>query len=171
MRFANEEFTNHVYINFIDEPKYKNIFTEFKSVENVIKFLEINKKIKIIPGKTLLLFDDVIDSDSIWEGLKTFVDDNNCNFHISCISKISDIFDHKKFTCFSLIKGRFNTIYVYPLNFMEFLLAINKSGLHKYICDIKEIKPIPNDQHKKLKKLFNLYLAIGGLPSAVAYYN
>jgi predicted AAA+ superfamily ATPase len=61
--------------------------------------------------------------------------------------------------------GRVSPLYIYPLSFIEFLAALNRSSL---IEAILFGKPLSEVNHVQLIDLLMHYLIIGGMPEVVA---
>ena len=64
--------------------------------------------------------------------------------------------------------GRVSSLYMYPLSFLEFLAAKDETLLIEMIIEHKEPNPISEAVHQKLLRLLGEYLAVGGMPEAVA---
>lgn len=54
-KFARENYENYIYINFIENPKYKAIFDGDLDIENIIKQMTLRiPNLKIVPQKTII---------------------------------------------------------------------------------------------------------------------
>ena len=61
--------------------------------------------------------------------------------------------------------------YLYPMNFEEFLIAINEEKLLKMIeQSYKTMKPMLEGLHEKALKYYYDYICIGGMPAAILDY-
>jgi len=60
---------------------------------------------------------------------------------------------------------------MYPLTFLEFLDAVNQSGLRRLIEKTSEFIPYPEPFHQKLIDLLHTYYFIGGMPEVVRYFS
>jgi predicted AAA+ superfamily ATPase len=67
--------------------------------------------------------------------------------------------------------GKVNFLYLYPLTFLEFLDAVNQSGLRQLIENTTEFKPYPELFHRELIELLRTYYFIGGMPEAVQHFS
>ena len=68
---------------------------------------------------------------------------------------------------FSMPVGRINYVYLEPLSFEEFLMAIGKETLRDYLHNYEWQINIPDTIHSQLMRCLKEYLVVGGMPSAV----
>ena len=84
LHFAKSNYKNTVYINFVEEPKYKNIAEEEKSEEAIIKKISrIDPSKVIVPHETVLIFDEIQEYPNIASTLKFFKLKNNYDVILS----------------------------------------------------------------------------------------
>ncbi len=119
LHFADNNYDSVVYINFVDEPQYKEIFANGYNTESVIKNITlINQKVKIIPGKTLIIFDEIQEYSDAMTSLKFFSLDGK--YDVICSGSLLGI-NYKNVTSISVgykIDYKMNS-----LDFEEFLWA------------------------------------------------
>ena len=73
LHFANENYENVVYINFVLDKKYTTIVNDGYDVETVVKNITlINPSTKFIPDKTLIVFDEIQEYPDIATSLKAW---------------------------------------------------------------------------------------------------
>jgi len=63
--------------------------------------------------------------------------------------------------------GRVASLYMYPMSFLEFLVARDKQSMAKYLLDESPFS-INNAIHEQLLILTGEYLVLGGLPEVIA---
>ncbi|CAN5164023.1 hypothetical protein BH09DEP1_BH09DEP1_4990 [soil metagenome] len=63
--------------------------------------------------------------------------------------------------------GRVSTLYMYPLSFLEFLVATGHHQWAKAIISYQSPTTISEPLHEKILELVGTYLAIGGMPEAI----
>jgi len=63
--------------------------------------------------------------------------------------------------------GRVEFLYMYPMNFREFLVAINQEKLVSYIQEFDFTKPFSEVIHNQIAQHLRFYFFIGGMPAAV----
>ena len=66
--------------------------------------------------------------------------------------------------------GRIEYMYVGPMDFEEFLLAVGKKGLVSYLRNYRLGDAVPEAFHADLSALLRKYLVIGGMPAVVRAY-
>ena len=82
-RFAYENYTNIIYINFVEEPKYKLITEDGYKPDDIIKNISrMDPSSRFEAGKTLLFFDEIQEYPEIATSLKFFKIDNR--FDVIC---------------------------------------------------------------------------------------
>lgn len=73
LHFANENYHNVIYINFVLDKKYSKIVNDGYDVETVMKnILLANPKLQFIPGETILIFDEIQEYPDVATTLKAF---------------------------------------------------------------------------------------------------
>ena len=81
--FAKESFEDYVYLNFETEEKLEAIFEYDYDVERILKEIEIVTVQKIVPGRTLLIFDEIQQCPRAITSLKYFCENKN-DLHLVC---------------------------------------------------------------------------------------
>jgi uncharacterized protein len=66
--------------------------------------------------------------------------------------------------------GRVEFVYMYPLNFKEFLAAIHQKKLVEYIEEYDFTKPFSEVIHNQISQYLRIYFFIGGMPAVVKTY-
>ena len=66
--------------------------------------------------------------------------------------------------------GRVRSLFMYPLSFSEFLLALGEKKLNDEISNATNTKPLHELVHHKLILYYKKFLVIGGMPEAVSKY-
>ncbi|MBQ9219602.1 ATP-binding protein [Succinivibrio sp.] len=161
--FGRNEYKNMAYINCDNNPAMKNAFTDFDTVR-LIRFFSALSGETIKTGSTLIVLDEVQQIPLALTSLKYFCE-NSPEYHIAVAGSLLGIGLHGG-TGFPV--GKVDEIDVYPMTFMEFLLASDNSNLAELICEHKwdYITPLSS----KLEDLLRQYYFVGGMPEAVAFY-
>ena len=93
-RFGKENYSSVIYINFVEEPKYKMITSDGYSAQNIVKNISrIDPAKKFIENNTLIIFDELQDYPEISTSLKFFKIDNR--FDVICSGSLLGI-NYKK---------------------------------------------------------------------------
>lgn len=160
--FGSNYYQNYVYFNFDEEDELKSIFEKNKNPQRIIELLSMIADEKILPGDTLIIFDEVQECPEALNTLKYFKEKANEYHVIAAGSLLGTLLAQPK----SYPVGMVNLLNVHPLTFDEFLEATDES-LYKYYCSIQKEQPIEEIFHNRLMEAYNLYLIIGGMPECV----
>lgn len=166
--FGNNYYEQFIYINFLSNPKYKEIFTDNIDFKNVINKLKRYPEFKNInfDNECLLFIDEIQECPEAITSLKFLTINEKFNV-IASGSYLGLKFN--KNANFSYPVGYIEVIKLNPLDFEEFLWA-NDVQLN----DIKEIKEcfnnkkkINNELHQYMIEKFKQYILVGGMPAAI----
>ena len=166
--FGNNYYEQFIYINFLSNPKYKEIFTDNIDFKNVINKLKRYPEFKNInfDNECLLFIDEIQECPEAITSLKFLTINEKFNV-IASGSYLGLKFN--KNANFSYPVGYIEVIKLNPLDFEEFLWA-NDVQLN----DIKEIKDcfnnkkkINNELHQYMIEKFKQYILVGGMPAAI----
>lgn len=73
LHFARSHYPHILYINFVEEPKFKQILSDGYSEENILRNISIlSPEAALIPHETLLVFDEIQEFPDIATSLKFF---------------------------------------------------------------------------------------------------
>lgn len=164
MDFGNNNYENVVYLNFELNNDLCDIFKNTKDTSRILDQLRLITNEKIEENKTLIFFDEIQECGEALNTLKYFSEFNN-DYHIIAAGSLLGIYLSN--SSFPVRKVDF--LDLYPMNFSEFLLALNLDNYVKIIEDFQNpdyfqnINLIHNDLVEKLK----LFYAIGGMPEVV----
>ncbi|WP_297570709.1 ATP-binding protein [uncultured Anaerovibrio sp.] len=163
-KFGKSNFTNYVYINFEANKNYGAIFDFDFDVTRIIHELEGVVKKKIIPGETLVFFDEVQECPSALTSLKYFCE-NLRSLHLICAGSLLGI--ALKSDNISFPVGKVNRMKLYPMNFKEFVIANERKDLIDIFENWPMSRPIPKVYYTPLEKLLKDYYIVGGMPEVV----
>lgn len=162
--FAKREYTDHIYINFDEEPHFASIFKENLDPDRILKELSIYFKKTIQPDSTLLILDEIQECPQAVACLKYFCEKKN-EYHIAAAGSLLGVKLTQGFPV-----GKVNFLDLSPLTFFEFLHAIDEDELAAMLKEMQEPQAISEIFHNKLTSLLKYYFIIGGMPEAVATY-
>lgn len=167
-QFAKEYYDNLIYVNFETNQELNSQIADSIDTSYIINKLELFYGEKIIPGKTLIFFDEIQANERALTSLKYFCEDAP-EYHIIAAGSLLGIAINRDNYSFPV--GKVQMINMYPLSFKEFLIAI---GREKLIDEIKKHfyndERIDKDIHKLCLKLYRTYLVVGGMPEVVQTY-
>lgn len=161
--FGARYYENTAYFNFDENREYKEFFSTTKDVNRILQNLMIASGQKILPEKTLIIFDEIQDSPDVINSLKYFCE-NAPQYHIASAGSLLGISlaHHQSFPV-----GKVNFMQINPMSFSEFLLANGDENLAKYLENIDAIEPIPEAFFNSLYEKLKMYYVTGGMPEAV----
>jgi len=163
--FAKNEYDQMVYVNFERDKRLKSLFTDDFDVDRIIVALNAESGLTINPDNTLLIFDEIQSVPEALSSLKYFEEDFN-RYHIVAAGSLLGMANHSDI---SFPVGKVDFLDLYPLNFHEFLYAIDEKGLIEMLqsCDWKLIKAYRTRYIEKLRQ----YYYVGGMPEAVLQFS
>lgn len=164
-RFAETNYESVVYINFVEEPKYKLITEDGYRTDDIIKNISrMDPSKKFIEKKTLIFFDELQEYPEIATALKFFHIDGR--FDVICSGSMLGI-NYRKIESNSV--GYKIDYEMKSLDFEEFLWA--KGYQQDFIEDIYQymvqMKPFGEVMLKVCHDLFLDYCILGGMPAVV----
>ncbi len=165
--FAQENYANFIYLNF-DKDKQLGplLFNGSLDPKILISAFSLHFKQQINPGTTLVIFDEVQECPEALSSLKYFHEEAN-EYHVCAAGSLLGV---KLLNMQGFPVGQVNIKYMYPLDFMEFLGAMQETQLLAECKNIVKIAPLSDFLHVKLTELFKIYLITGGMPEAINTY-
>ena len=167
-QFGKENYDNLIYVNFETNQEMGSQISESIDARYIINKLELFYGEKILPGKTLIFFDEIQANERALTSLKYFCEDAP-EYHIIAAGSLLGIAINRENYSFPV--GKVQMLNMCPLSFKEFLMAIGRENL------IDEIKKhfetntrMDNDIHELCLKLYRTYLIVGGMPEVVQTY-
>lgn len=160
--FGRNCYDSFVYFNFDEEDELKSIFETNKNPHRIIELLSMIAGEKILPGKTLLILDEIQECPEALNTLKYFKEKANDYHVIAAGSLLGTLLAKPK----SYPVGMVNLLDIFPLTFDEFLCAVDPA-LYDYYESIRKNQRIEDIFHNRLLEIYNYYLIIGGMPECV----
>ncbi len=157
-----KSFDDFVEINLERSPQLHIIFEKDLEPERIIRELSIHLKRPITPGKTLLFFDEIQESEHAFRSLRYFYE-LMPSLHLIAAGSLLDF----QIEQIGMPVGRIECLYMHPLSFLEFLHAIGHELLAQEILSHDPHKPMSESLHSLGISLLGEYLAVGGMPAAV----
>jgi predicted AAA+ superfamily ATPase len=161
--FGETQYQSYVYFNFDEEDELSSIFEASKNPQRVIERLGLLKGEKILPGETLIVFDEIQECPAALNALKYFREQAGEYHVVTAGSLLGTLLARPK----SYPVGQVNLLELRPLAFDEFLFAVDEP-LYGYFAQIRKDQPIEEIFHNRLLEAYSNYLIIGGMPECVA---
>ena len=165
LHFAYDNYESIININFALETKYRNIASDGYEVESIINNISIiDPSKKFIPGKTLILFDEIQEYPDIATSLKSFRMDGR--FDVICSGSMLGI-NYKKIHSNSV--GNKTDYEMFSMDFEEFLWAMGYTENHisSILNHMLDVKPFNENEMSVYSNLFLKYCVLGGMPAVV----
>lgn len=163
IRNLGKKFEYFIEVNFDTDEEIRALFERNLSIEERCQQLSILVNIPVIEGQTLLFLDEIQASIKAISTLRYFYE-KKPNLHVIAAGSLLE-FALAEVPSFGV--GRIRSVFMYPLNFEEFLNAIGEKLLLEAIVNASTTNPLPELIHQKAVGLLKKFLVIGGLPEAV----
>ncbi len=163
-KFGKDEFYNDILtVNFEKKPSLISVFDNDIEVKKIISELGFIFNHRIIPGKTLLFFDEIQNCPRALLALRYFYEELP-ELHVIAAGSLIEF----ALSNISFPVGRVQFCEMFPLTFPEYLMGINRDDLIELILSPPEI--LPDSIHSLLLKELEYFFIIGGMPEAVNVY-
>ncbi|MDO5112605.1 MAG: ATP-binding protein [Clostridia bacterium] len=163
--FGEKYYENTVYINLETNPSVAGYFADDISPERLLRFLETTVNAEILPGKTLVIFDEIQSCERALTSLKYFAEQAPA-YHIAAAGSLLGVAINRQQYSFPV--GKVESMTLYPLDFEEFLWALGENRLAEDIRRAyRDISPLPEALHRRAVELYRYYLIVGGMPACV----
>lgn len=164
---GKECFANVVEVNFLNNPKYREAFKSPSDAKEILLRLSALAEKKLVPGQTLIFFDEVQECPEIVTAIKFLVDEGSYRYVMSGSLLGVDLKDIRSVPVGYMVEKE-----MFPLDFQEFAEAVGMSA--EVMAHVKECyeqrKVVDEVVHNKMNDLVRLYLIVGGMPEAVQKY-
>ena len=165
--FCKAHYESFVKLDFIENPDYVSALDTAKSADEILLRLSALFGDKMIPGKTIIFFDEVQECRDLITQIKYLVQDGTYDYILSGSLQGTVFRD-----IVSAPVGYMDIIQMYPLDFEEFAIA---NGVGTKVIDalrgsFENKKTVDSYIHGRMMQLFELYLIVGGMPAAVSTY-
>lgn len=161
--FGAREYSEVVYINCDDNNDMQNMFVDY-DVDRIIRSLSAISGVSIKPSTTLLILDEIQEVERGLASLKYFCE-KAPEYHVAVAGSLLGITLHEG-TSFPV--GKVDMLYMYPMDFEEFLLAMGKEQLVELLRNNSWAALTP--LRGMLTELLRQYYFVGGMPEAVKAY-
>jgi predicted AAA+ superfamily ATPase len=167
-QFGKENFENIVYLNMEIEGVLRNFLATELSPRKIIQFIEAIKNQEITAGKTLIFFDEIQACEQALTALKYFCEQTP-EYHIVAAGSLLGVAVNREKYSFPV--GKVDELNMYPLDFEEFLWAMNRDKLAEEIkIHFTGNMAAPDALHQMALELYRQYFIVGGMPAAVANF-
>jgi predicted AAA+ superfamily ATPase len=161
-----EQFDQYIEINFDKNPEKARLLSA-GDINKSLELLQVDSDTDIVSGKTLLFLDEIQAVPEVFPVLR-YLYEERPDIHVVAAGSLLELLlaDHD----FSMPVGRVEYLYLGPMDFEEFIIALGQQRLAFFLNEYALGDVIPESIHKKLLDLVKLFWVIGGMPAAVSIY-
>ena len=166
IRALSAHFDHYLEVNFEEQKQVHDLFHGNLSPQDLCENLSLLYNIPIVPGKTLVFFDEIQACPNAISSLRFFYEKMS-DLHLIAAGSLLE-FALEELSSFGV--GRVRSMFMYPFSFDEFLVANNESLLLEAKLKALPENPLTEPLHQKLLGYLKRFLIIGGMPEVVASY-
>ena len=166
--FAEREYSSYVLVDFTNvTSEFKQTFLDTRiDLDSFFLYLSAAFGVRLVPRKTLIIFDEVQLFPQAREFIKHLVADGRFDY-----LETGSLISIKANTKDILIPSDEESMSMVPLDFEEFCWAMGEDALSAMIlASFEARRPLPDSLHRKALRLWNEYMLVGGMPQAVDAY-
>jgi len=179
MEFGTDNYSSVAYFFFDNNPELCDLFESgISSIASLMTRLEANINQEIMPGRTLIFFDEIQSCPAALASLKRFCE-TAPEYHIIAAGSLLGVAlsrtgrkkkgeEEQKKHQFPV--GKVDELNMFPFTFEEFLMEFNPKLIPLIQESFDNDVPMPHGLHEQALELFLQYLAIGGMPEAILEY-
>ncbi|MBO4473281.1 MAG: ATP-binding protein [Clostridiales bacterium] len=167
-RFGEEFYENCVYIDLRKNTGVHSAFDgEFDVDQMVLSISAVIKDTRFIPGKTLVILDEIQDCPNARSSLKYW--DLDGRYDVIATGSFLGVKGFRKPYKRGIPVGYEEQLIMYPLSFKEFIAnaGLNADVIEYVSNSLKERKAIEKTIHESMRALYYQYLIVGGMPEVV----
>ena len=166
VRNLAKSFDYFVEVNFEMQKSMHLLFEQDLEPFKICEELSLLTNTPIIPGKTLLFFDEIQACLPAISSLRFFYE-KYPELHVVAAGSLLE-FALKRLGSFGV--GRIRSVYMYPFSFEEFIDAVGESGLVESLRNCVLGRPFTELIHSKFIDYLIRFVIVGGMPEVVATY-
>jgi predicted AAA+ superfamily ATPase len=166
IRALGSTFEHLLEANFEEHPRIKTFFDDQLSPEKIIEKLSAYFGTPVIPGKTILFFDEIQACPNCLRSLRFFHEEAPA-LHVAAAGSLLE-FAISEIPSFGV--GRITSLFMFPFSFWEFLGANGMEQLAAVAANSNTGKPVDPVLHSRLLEYLRTFCAIGGMPAVVDTY-
>lgn len=166
IRELSKQFDYFLEVNFEEQRRVHKLFEGDLDPAILCENLSVLYNIPIVPGKTLVFFDEIQACIPAISSLRFFYE-KSPELHVIAAGSLLE-FALAEIPSFGV--GRIRSLFVYPLSFDEYLVGIGEKLLFEAKKNATLVKPLAEPLHQKLLGHFKRFLVIGGMPEVIASY-
>lgn len=165
--FAKQHYEHFAEVNFILDSSASDIFASSLDANTVIANLTAYLQQPLIPGKTLVLLDEIQECPRARAAIKALVEDGRFDY-----VETGSLLGVRSKEVPSYPVGFEETFRMYPMDFEEFCRAngVQSATLELLRDHFNRCEPVSESVHSTMMRLFSAYIVVGGMPEVVQRY-
>ncbi|MEX0811597.1 MAG: AAA family ATPase [Chitinophagales bacterium] len=158
IEYFAQSYKQFIHLN-LEKKSDRYYFEKFEDVKKIVEALFIKNGFSAQLPQTLLFIDEIQESSKAIQLLRYFYEDIP-ELHVVAAGSLLEfaLGEVKSFPV-----GRVEYLYLFPLNFPEFLAARNKKNLANELRTV----PVKDIAHAALLEEFHIYAITGGMPELI----
>ncbi len=163
VRAFGKEFESYIEYNFDEFPNKADLFRS-GDIDQIVPLIEADSGTRIVPGNTLLFFDEVQSAPLLLPLLRYF-HEKLPHVHVIAAGSLLEFLlsDHE----FPMPVGRVEYHFMGPLTFEEFLSGAGEEPMVEFLHNYDMKNEIPESLHQKYMMFLKYFSLTGGMPEAV----
>lgn len=161
--FGRKYYKNTAYFNFESSSELHGIFDRDLSPSRILRELSAFTSEPIIPGDSLIIFDEIQACERALTSLKYFTEEAP-EYHLAAAGSLLGVSINRQRHSFPVGKIEFMTMH--PLDFEEYLIALAKDSAVAIIRDAYESNEACS-LHETFLDDYRAFIGIGGMPQVV----
>lgn len=166
-KYASKFYEHLFELNFIENKEAIGFLDGASDAKEMLLRITAIANVPMVPGKTLIFFDEIQNYPDIVTLIKFLVDEGSYQYALSGSLLGVELKDLR-----SAPVGYMDVMDMYPMDLEEFAIAVGVAPMvidtiHQNYLESKAVDAVV---HNSMMKVFQLYLIVGGMPSAVAKY-
>jgi hypothetical protein len=162
-KFGESSYAHTAYFNFDASEELCREFEHTKDPTRLIPVLQLYTSTPIVPGETLIIFDEIQQCNKALNSLKYFCE-NAPEYHVVAAGSLLGV-SLSQGDSFPVGKVQFLTMH--PVTFREFLHA-DDAQLYDYVEQLTKIEALPSIVFNRLHEAWRRYEVCGGMPAAAS---
>ena len=166
--FCQNEYSHYFYINLFEHPDIIKLYKSDLNSDDKFNQLKLYLNFDIESDDTVIFFDEIQESEELIAELKYFCEKHN-NLRIVCAGSLLGVALNRLKKSFPV--GKVKIINLYPMNFKEFLMALDENMLIEEIKNCYESnKSMSELLHNKALNYYKTFQIVGGMPRNIQNY-
>ena len=162
--FCKKEFKNYKKINLLYDIDVVKLYASNDSSEKKYNDLKVLLDFDFDQEDSILFIDEIQESEELISELK-FFNEKHSNVRLICAGSLLGVKLARINKPFPV--GKLTRLYMYPMDFEEFLMALNQEPLLNKIKDCFEKNEAMGAIHNKAIEYYRKYLLSGGMTESI----